>query len=84
MLNLKLNFQIRPGTSAKSRHALIEELRKAGAQEVYPLFPKESDPDLASLHVAVAGKDVKALLKWLRSRPEVAFAEEPAQRQLIR
>lgn len=81
---LKLNFQIKTGTAPESRDSLIRELRKAGAADVYPLFPNESDAELASLYVAVPGQDAKALLRWLRARKEVAFAEEPAPRKLVR
>jgi hypothetical protein len=82
---MKLNFQFVEGTSAKTRAAVCEDLRQAGAQDVHPLFPGESDPELGALQVAEVepGKS-QSVLKWLRARKEVAFAEEPVRRKLVR
>jgi len=82
---MKLNFQFVPGTTAKTREAVCEDLRQAGAHEVHPLFPGEPDPELGALHVAeVDASESQSLLQWLRARKEVAFAEEPARRKLVR
>ncbi|MEI9812035.1 MAG: hypothetical protein WDO18_04895 [Acidobacteriota bacterium] len=49
---MKLNFQIRSGLSGAQQAELEVRLKLAGAERIYRLFPQETDPELASLHVA--------------------------------
>jgi hypothetical protein len=78
---MKLQFKFTGAAGPNARQQLLKTLAKTGAAAVRPLFPDESDPELASLHVvdcdAAAAEKLLALLK---ASGDVEFAEVEARR----
>jgi hypothetical protein len=81
----KLQFKFREGTSNDDREQLIATLEDKGADNVEPLFPDESDEELAALYSARVGAqgDFDKLLHLLKRSRKVEFAEPELDRKLI-
>jgi hypothetical protein len=81
----KLQFKFREGTSSGDREQLIAKLEDKGADNVEPLFPEESDEELATLYSARVGAedDFDKLLRLLKRSRKVEFAEPELDRRLI-
>jgi hypothetical protein len=81
----KLQFKFREGTSSDDREQLITTLEDKGADTVEPLFPDESDEELATLYSARVGAegDFDKLLRLLKRSRKVEFAEPQLDRKLI-
>ena len=82
---MKLQFKFRRSTSQAARERIIGALDESGAS-VQPLFPDETDAELAALYtVSVQKEDVaRRLLALLNASREVEFAEPEVRRKLIR
>jgi hypothetical protein len=79
----RFNLKFVPGAASEER--LRELAQMPGVAKVEPLFPGESQPDLASLMVVDVDEDkLDQALPDLRARPDVEYIEEPAPRKLIR
>jgi hypothetical protein len=81
----KLQFKFREDTSSDDREQLIATLEDKGAHNVEPLFPEESDEELATLYSARVGAegDFDKLLRLLKRSRKVEFAEPELDRRLI-
>ncbi len=79
----RLNLKFVPGAATDER--MRELAQTPGVANVEPLFPGESQPDLASLMVVDVDEDkLDQALPDLRAKPDVEYVEEPAPRKLIR
>src|SRR2546430_1351520 len=81
----KLQFKFRDDVNADDREQLITTLEEKGAEKVEPLFPNESDEELAALYIALVAVDgdLKKLLRLLKRSRKVEFAEPEVDRHLI-
>ena len=76
----KLNFQFKPGIRESDLADLIDNIRKAGATDVRPLFPGDRDPDLATLYV-VECEDQRRFQVLLSTAYPVRFVEDEIRRK---
>ncbi len=83
---MKVTFKFKEDVPEPPRKELAQTLVKAGAKGVRPLFPSETDRELASLFVVDVAKDdiAQKLLDVLQDSELVAFAEPEVSRKLIR
>jgi hypothetical protein len=82
--SVKLQLKFRTGTSNVHRQEVIDKATKAGAAAVRPLFPGETDEELASLYVVdiEEAKHHKAVRTVLSDEPRVEFVEDEVRRKL--
>lgn len=82
---MKLHFQFVAAASQTVREETIRQLREQGARSIRPLFPDDTDPELASVHVVESDDTTgKKLLEGLKSAEMVQYAEVAVGRKLIR
>jgi len=81
---VKLQLKFRSGTSAEHRENVIARVTKAGAAAVRPLFPGETDEELASLDVVDIDmpKRHKAVRSLLSGERHVDVVEDEPKRKL--
>jgi isopropylmalate/homocitrate/citramalate synthase len=81
----RVQFKFRDDTSTDDRQQLIEKLEQNGADRVEPVFPAESDAELKTVYSAVVreDRDLRRLLRMLKRRQEIEFAERAVERRLI-
>ena len=80
---LNLHFKFSAGASTAAREGTLEQLRKRGVRVVEPLFPGETDQELASIQLVQTknDRDAEGVLKLLQADEHVAFAEpEPVRK----
>jgi hypothetical protein len=82
---MRLQLKFRDGVPEEERASVLEEIKAAKATPE-PLFPGESDPELASLYTVedVPDTDADALVRSVGSRDWVEFIERGEKRRLIR
>ena len=82
---MRLQLKFHDGTPEAERARVLDEI-KASKATPQPLFPGESDPELASLYTVedVPDTDADALVRAVRSRDSVEFIEPSEKRRLIR
>jgi len=85
-VTVQVRFKFRNTASPRRRTEVLKQLQREGAARVRKLFPRETDPELASLHVADASGEAAGnrILKTLKSTEGIEFAEGPTPRRLIR
>jgi hypothetical protein len=81
----KLQFKFSDDASGNDRERLIANLEDRGVEKVEPLFPDESDEELAALYSALVSTDAdfKKVLRLLKRSSKVEFAEPEVDRHLI-
>jgi hypothetical protein len=83
---MRVEFKFRESTLPSQRQRVVVTATKLGATRVGPLFPRERDPQLASIYKAdgvPVGKADRFIAK-LAALPAVEFAERTPSRKLIR
>jgi len=82
----KIQFKFREDSLKALRKDVVKLLKKEGVSNVHPLFPGETDRELASMYVVncTNATQKKRVFKMLQSFEEVEFAEDFVQRKLIR
>ena len=75
-----LNFQFEKGILDSDIADLLDNMRKAGATSVRPMFPGDGDPDLATLYV-VECADKRRFQVLLSTGYPVKFVEEQVRRK---
>jgi hypothetical protein len=82
---MRMQLKFRDGTPERERTAVLEQIKAAKAR-AEPLFPGESDPELASLYTVedVPDAGAEALTRSLGAHGAVEFIEPSAERKLIR
>ena len=75
-----LNFQFDNGLPEPERQALLDNLRRAGAKHVRPLFPNEPDPALAAVY-AIECEDERRFQVLLSTAYPVRFVENQVRRK---
>lgn len=80
----KLQFKFKKSAKSAHRKDVLARLLRARAT-VRAIFPKDKDPELASLYMAEVGDDAAAVqaLKMLKGHASVEFAEPEVRRKLI-
>ena len=79
---MRVHFKFREDTSPSERERLLDRLRGT-ADEIEPLFPGETDPELSALYTArLSKRDGAEALDLLRSSTAIEFAEPEAERRL--
>jgi hypothetical protein len=83
---VRLELKFRESAPPEERQKVIEQATKLGAESVEPLFPDESDGELASLYKVegVPDEGSEELLSTLQGLDPVEFAEPTPKRKLIR
>jgi len=83
---VRLEIKFRESASPDRREGVIETAKDLCAAELEPLFPGESDAELASLYKAEGVPEERAdeVVAKLNSLDEVEFAERAPGRRLIR
>ena len=83
---VRLDLKFRESALPEERQRVIDEVTRLGAQRVEPLFPDESDDELASLYKVegVPDEGSEELLSTLQNLDPVEFAEPTPKRKLIR
>ena len=81
----KLQFKFRGDSTSAARHRVIASLESEGADKVEPIFPGDSDEELATLYSALVDERlVASLLRRLKRSRAIEFAEPEVERTLIR
>jgi hypothetical protein len=83
---MRVEFKFHESVPQSQRQRLVTSISKLGAKKVGPLFPDESDPELASLYKAdgVPASKAERLISKLDAQPTVEFADRTPERKLIR
>ncbi len=82
---MRLEFKFREATPPDRREDVVKQVRELGAASVEPLFPGDSDKELASLYKAEGvPDDATDVVSKIDSLDEVEFAERTPERKLIR
>ena len=82
---MKLHFQFALSADDTRRAILLRELERDGARLVRPLFPGETDPELAAIQVVESDETHSLrLLQRLKSSKTVQYAEMEPVRKLVR
>ena len=76
----KLNVQFEKGIQATEMADLLDNIRRAGATDVRPLFPGALEPDLATLYV-VECEDQRRIQVLLSTAYPVRYVEEQVSRK---
>ncbi|OFZ98587.1 MAG: hypothetical protein A3H35_15075 [Betaproteobacteria bacterium RIFCSPLOWO2_02_FULL_62_17] len=81
---MKLQLKFRNGTSAAQRSSVIARATRAGAVAVRPLFPEDTDGELASLYVVDVDtkKSHDTVRSLLSGEKHVEFIEAEVKRKL--
>ena len=82
---MRLQFKFRENAAEAARRQLVAALDEHGAT-VRPLFPGETDSELAALYVVEASNEElgRRLLALLNTSREVEFAEAEVRRKPMR
>jgi hypothetical protein len=82
---MKLQVKFKEDVSAAQVDEVLGALTDGGADDVRPLFPRASDPELGSLYVVeINGATRNRLLRLLDRSDAVEFAEPEVRRKLAR
>ena len=81
-----LRFKFRATSDLSAREDLVEKVLQQGDVEVGPLFPDETDAELATLYTARCEnpKLAATLAEALRRSPLIEYVEGEVKRKLIR
>jgi predicted house-cleaning NTP pyrophosphatase (Maf/HAM1 superfamily) len=80
---MRVQLKLREASSARERKTFLKRL-ETEVEHVEPLFPEETDDELASMYVLDLADDApKDTLTKLAREPEVEFAEPEVSRRLI-
>jgi hypothetical protein len=82
---MRMQLKFRESAPDRSRKEVIETIEDRGKASVSPLFPGDSDPELASLYAVegVPDASAKELMELVGEHDAVEFLEPGAQRKLI-
>lgn len=83
---MRLDIKFRETAPPAERQRVIDEVTRLGATNVEPLFPDDTEQELASLYKAEGLPDERGdeVLATIEKLDEVEFAERTPQRKLIR
>lgn len=82
---MRVQFKFNESAPVAERQELVRVVKRHGAASVEPLFPGESDPELASLYTAECPPEADGgeLISMLDSSDVIEFAEAEPTRKLI-
>jgi hypothetical protein len=81
---MPVRFKFREDAKPSERRVVLDRIRKTGCA-VRPMFPGDSDPELAGLYrVECTGTAAGKLVQALAKSRTIEFAENELRRKLIR